>query len=284
MTNADNLNATPNPIIAAKMVRDHIMAALVSTDRTPLDAKGGIFAIKDGKLDIIELGSVAKAQQKLFTQIGLRDGDGTQPFNTNTIYINVPLLLKHLSNVAESDGEEAVHALLMPETIPNRKPAGIQLEGAIGSAVLKLPGVRLFNEPSTSRSNEFTPLKKPIDAVYYLDSDAYDYDTDTHQLIRVRKGAETTFVLSGWNGWNNVIVTRRVFNNPSFKDLDSLIISGAVTGPNAVWRGKVEIVNEGNDALDLARISALQIDGRLTLDNVRVTRTVAGNVSVTSLS
>jgi hypothetical protein len=132
MANADNLNATPNPIIAAKMVRDSVMAALVSTDRTPLDAKGGIFVIKDGKLGIIEIGSVSKKQQKLFTQIGLRDGDRTQPFNTNTVYINLPLLLKHLSYLAETKGDEVVHALLMPETIPNKKPAGIQLEGAIG--------------------------------------------------------------------------------------------------------------------------------------------------------
>jgi hypothetical protein len=149
---------------------------------------------------------------------------------------------------------------------------------------LKLPGVRLFNAPASRRSDEFTPLKKPIDVVYYLDSDAYDYDTDTHQLIRIRKGAETTFALSKWDGWNNVIATRRVFDNPSFKDLDLLTISGAVTGANAIWSGRVEIVNEGSDTLDLTRISALQIDGRLTLDNVRVTRTVDDNISVTSFS
>lgn len=280
MANADNINATPNPIIAAKMVRDDVTAALVSTDRTPLDAKGGIFVVKDGKLDIIELGSVPPDQKELFTQIGLREGDGTQPFNTNTVYINVPLLLKHLEGLAKAEGEEAVHTLLMPETIPNKKPAGIQLEGAIGSTVLKLPGVRLFNVQENQRSDEFTPLKTPIDAVYYLDSDAYAYDTTTHQLQRHRTGPETTFNVGGWDGWKNVITTRHAFGLPSFRDLDSLTISGAINCPDAIWRGTVEIINEDEGTLDLTQVGALQIDGRLTLDNMRIVRNAKGNIEV----
>jgi len=280
MANADNINATPNPIIATKMVRDNVMGALVSTDRTPLDTKGGIFVIRNGRLDVVEMGSVSKKQQELFTQIGLREGDATQPFNTNTIYINVPSLLQHLKDLAESESEETVHALLMPETIPNKKPAGIQLEGAISSTVLKLPGVRFFNAPTEHRSDEFTPLKTPIDAVYYLDSDAYAYDTTMHQLQRRRTGPETTFNVGGWDGWKNVITTRHAFGLPSFKDLNSLTISGKISGPNTIWRGKVQVINEGEGTLDLTQVDALQIDEHLTLDNVRVTRAKDGSVNV----
>jgi hypothetical protein len=65
--------------------------------------------------------------------------------------------------------------------------------------------------------------------------------------------------------------------------LDSLKISGAIHGPNAIWRGNVEIANDGEEALDLTQVSALQIDGRLTLDNVRVTRVRDGSVEVKSI-
>lgn len=283
LANADNINATPNPIIAAKMVRDNIMGSLVSTDRTPLDAKGGIFVIRKGRLDIIEMGSVPGSQKELFTQIGLREGDGTQPFNTNTIYINVPSILQHLKTLADTEGEEAVHALLMPETIPNKKPAGIQLEGAISSTVLKLPGVRLFNAPAATRSDEFTPLKTPIDAVYYLDSDAYRYNFSDHQLVRIRTGSEVTFLMNGWDGWKNVITTRQVFGQPSFKNLSSLSITGEIYGPDAIWRGKVEVINEGDGVFDLTKVTDLHIDNRLTLDNVRVTRAADGSIEVSSI-
>ena len=269
LANSDNINATPNPVIAAKMVRDNIMGSLVSTDRTPLDAKGGIFVIRDGKLDIIEMSSVLDNQKELFTQIGLRKDDGTQPFNTNTIYINIPSLLQHLEALGNSEGQEAVHSLLMPKTIPNKKPRGIQLEGAISSTILKFKDVRLFNASEESRSDEFTPLKAPIDASYYLDSDAFDYDANEHQLIKVRKGRETKFELNNWDGWGNVIATREVFGAPSFKDLDSLTISGAIRGPNAIWRGTVEIINDAEDVLDLTQI-------KLTLDNVRITKDAGG--------
>jgi len=280
MANADSINATPNPVIAARMLRDDIMGALISTDRTPLDAKGGIFVIKNGKLDIVEMGSVAKGQQEMFTQIGLRKGDSAQPFNTNTIYINIPLLMKHLNDLAESENDEAVHALLMPETIPNKKPSGIQLEGAISSTVLKLPAVRLFNVPEATRSSEFTPLKTPIDVVYYLDSDAYRYNNNDHQLDRIRDGAEAAFSLKGWDGWKNIALTRNAFGHPSFKDLDTLKIMGEIHAPGAIWRGRVEIINDGNGACDLTQIEAIQIDGRLTLDNVRIVRNVDGKISV----
>ena len=172
----------------------------------------------------------------------------------------------------------------MPETIPNKKPAGIQLEGAISSTVLKLPGVRLFNVQENRRSDEFTPLKTPIDAVYYLDSDAYAYDTTTHQLQRRRTGPETTFNVGGWDGWENVITTRHAFGLPSFRDLDSLTISGAISAPDAIWRGTVEIFNEGKGTLDLTQVGALQIDGHLTLDNVRITQAADGSVDVKPIS
>jgi UDP-N-acetylglucosamine pyrophosphorylase len=282
--NYDNVNATPNPYVVAKMIRDNIMAGIISTDRSGIDAKGGVFAVRNGKLDLIERAQVPKQQMNKFESLGLKEGEGTQPFNTNTPYLNLPLLLSYLDKMRKSHGPYAIHKLLLPETIQNMKSFThtvngerrtekdlVHLEGAICSSVLKLPGVKLFNADADHRIGEFTPLKTPIDVVYHYDSDAFRYDEATHQLIKVGESAPPAIEMAGWAGWKNLYKTRAAFGNPSFKLMDSLRVYGEVRVSDAVFGGKVELIDLSGEGMDVE-------DDQLNF--VRVVKTAKGNIVV----
>ncbi|PIR24861.1 MAG: hypothetical protein COX62_08390 [Deltaproteobacteria bacterium CG_4_10_14_0_2_um_filter_43_8] len=279
MANTDGLNSTPDPFIADYMVKENILGGMVTTDRTPLDAKGGIVAIRDGKLELIERAQVLESQMNVFEHIGLNDGENPQPFNTNLIYINLKLLIAYLDTLRNQRGEEAVLAALTPDLIVNRKKIKdgdvfrdvIQLEGAIGSVVLRFPNVKLFNLPAAQRAEGFTPVKTPPDVVYLYDSDAFRFDENSSQLHANVQGTFAAFHLTEWNGWKQLEETRAAFGHPGMRDLKSLAVMGEVVFPDAIFRGVVEIINHTGQRFDFSQFPrADRESGRLVFDNVRV--------------
>ena len=281
--NADGKQARPHPAVVAKIVKDNIPAALISTDRTPIDSKGGIFAVDDGRLTIIERGQVDEPQLPLFQSIGLQEGDAPQPFNTNTIYVNVPAFLETLEGIEKTRGREAVLQMLMPTTIANKKkvllggeevPVYI-LEGAIASVVLKFPGVKIFNASAKDRWTQFTPVKKPEDVVYLYYSDVFTVNALSGELRPlIHDPIPPEIALGGWKGWGNLQDTLDAFGRPSMKDLKSLSISGAVFPKNAVFRGRVRIESDRKQIVHLnnALYSSMlpSEHGRLLLEDVSI--------------
>ena len=281
--NADGKQARPNPAVVAKIVQDKIPAALISTDRTAIDAKGGIFAVEDGKLTIIERSQVDKPQLPLFESIGLQEGNAPQPFNTNTVYINIPLFLKILAEVEQNEGKEAVLRMLMPTTIANKKKVAVGgeelpvyiLEGAIASVVLKFPGVKIFNASVKDRWTQFTPVKGPADVVYLYNSDVFTIDAMTGDLRpQVPNPVPPSITLGEWKGWERLQETLDAFGQPSMKDLKHLTIRGAVSPKNAIFRGRVEITSESKQIIHLNNATyASQLPrehGRIILEDVRI--------------
>ncbi len=272
IANSDSVNAAPRPALAAALIRDHTMAGLVSTDRSPLDAKGGIFAIFGTELGIIERASVDERQRKDFEMIGLAAGENPQPFNTNTVYLNLRMVLAYLEQMEHDHGSEAVHEALMPHTIGNRKSVTLpvdgvmreeqgclHLEGALATVVLKFPGVKLYNVRAEDRSTHFTPLKGTSDVVYYFDSDAFYYDAEEHRLVQQRSCAtQAEITLEGWAGWKNLAATRAAFGHPSLAHLTHLYVKGPVRAVDAAFEGNVAIVNETGVPLDCATLPELR--------------------------
>ncbi len=297
--NGDGKQAKPDPAIAAKIARDGIPAAMISTDRTALDAKGGIFVIIDGKIQIIERNQAKDTDA--FEAIGLKPDEGSQPFNTNTVYLNIPKIIELLTAYKEEQGEEALRELLLPTTIANHKVVTVHgqaipvrhLEGAIGSVILKLPGVKIFNASADDRWTEFTAAKTPGDVVYLFDSDVFRIDAETGEMIPlIDNPIPPKIKLTGWSGWTMLPKTREAFGRPSMKDLRSLSISGKVHLRNAILRGHVEIINEYGHGVRLNEgpyCSNLSYDEqsngkkRLLLENVRLYIDADGILTVTPL-
>ena len=75
---------------------------------------------------------------------------------------------------------------LLPELIVNEKRVGkdrvVQLEGAVGSVVLKIPGVKLFNVIAKNRLQEFAPVKTMEDVNFLYRSGRFRFDPATATL------------------------------------------------------------------------------------------------------
>lgn len=273
LVNADGKNAKPHPQIVAKMHRDKIPAALVTTTQTCIDTKGGILVEHEGRLRLVERAQVMPEQQELFQM--------SHPFNTNTVYINIPVFLEFLQAVNPA-------VFLIPELIVNRKNVdGVavdQLEGAIGSVVVKVPGVKLFHAPVHLRTTEFTPVKFPCDAVYLYDSDAFVFDVTTAELLPQITETLAKFELTDWDGWSDLAKTREAFGKPSMRGLQSLSVRGEVVCANAIFRGNIVIENHSEKRVDLNFLKGLPHEsGRLCFENMRISIGKKGDLYTQSL-
>jgi hypothetical protein len=161
--NGDGVNNGVSPTMIKHMLDGQYLMAMVTTDRTLLDVKGGIIGLrknpKTGELyfSIMELAEAkAAGQEEKFTEVGvgLYGKTGGQLFNTNTVIINETLLGELLVDIlyalteteeCEGDVEKAKKILfdwMSPLFLPNPKKEGSAefyvLEGAMGSSILNL--------------------------------------------------------------------------------------------------------------------------------------------------
>ncbi|MFH1830990.1 MAG: UTP--glucose-1-phosphate uridylyltransferase [Pseudomonadota bacterium] len=280
---AENIQARPHPAIAAKLLEDKIPIAFVSTDRTAADANAAIFVVEDGSLEVIETSRVHKSQQRLFQDIGLRKGDKPQPMNTNTAYINVPECLKIFERETANRGDEELHKLLVPETVANKREVVLggqripvrHLEGSMASVLHNFVGARIFNASAQDRWTQFAPIKKPVDFIYFYNSDVFELDAKSGETKPLKdKISPPAITLRGWNGWKSLAETMKALGRPSMKDLQSLYIEGEVFLQNAILRGDVAIKSDYNGRIDLNESSFARwlsnTSGQLFLENVKV--------------
>ncbi|MBI4212123.1 MAG: UTP--glucose-1-phosphate uridylyltransferase [Deltaproteobacteria bacterium] len=192
LVNADNVSAKPNPFFVAHMMEHSVPAAAVTTDRRPIDAKGGIFVVREGRLELIELAQVPSEQREEFQAIGLHPGHVPQPFNTNSIYINIPQVVRFLDAMQQKAGKVAVRKFLTPDLIVNQKKIALddgssidveQLEGAIGSVIVRFPRMKLFHVGSADRYSEFAPIKTAADVDFLYKSGKFRFDPECAKLF-----------------------------------------------------------------------------------------------------
>ena len=165
--NNDGPNNHFPQIVLRWMKKNRTPVVMLSTTTTSIDAKGGKFGLRlrkdeKGKLVVervlLELKSAQLAGQgDEFIRTGLHGGPGVagrQPFNTNSVAMNAPMLGQILDILFEDvfkNDWESMQKILLPDLIDGEKPFGIQLEGALGTAVLKLHNY-IVNHPEALRA------------------------------------------------------------------------------------------------------------------------------------
>lgn len=169
VSNCDNLGATMDPAILAYVARERIPFLMEVVRRTEADKKGGHLAQSPGgQIFLRERAQCAPSEIETFESIGVYEF-----FNTNNLWIEIEALVKLL---------EEYNGILPLPVIPNYKSgpsiAGVkedilQLEVAMGSAVVLFPNARAL-EVDRSR---FLPVKTTEDLLLLM-SDRYVLSPD----------------------------------------------------------------------------------------------------------
>ena len=147
ISNADNLGAVADAKILNYMIEKDIPFLIEVTPKTAADVKGGTLYEQNGKLKLLEIAQVPEehidefCSQKKFSV-----------FNTNNIWINLPVLEKKLE-----EGPLDLNVIVNEKKIQGKSV--IQLETAIGSALDFFEGAVGL---CVSR-DRFMPVKKTED-------------------------------------------------------------------------------------------------------------------------
>jgi UTP--glucose-1-phosphate uridylyltransferase len=162
----DNLAASMEPWILGLLDSHGIDFLLEVTDRTQVDRKGGTLIVRNGGLDLLEIGQVSPIERSRFMDI-----EEFRVFNTNNVWVD----LQALSDAMKAGGLR-MPVIRNPKTVEGTRV--FQLETAMGSAVGCFPrarGLRVGRD-------RFFPTKK-VEDLFLLQSDACSLDS----MYRVRR-------------------------------------------------------------------------------------------------
>lgn len=179
--NGEDLNSTADEKMISWVIESKIPITMITTTKLAKDKKGGQISkvvTDDGEyMTIIEKAQAQKAGQlAYFEELGLRAQDNRSLFNTNIVLINTLALKEMLETFCHLDAAK-FSKIIIPDLIKNTKIQNdkeyIQLEGALGSAVLNLDKyfrlnygqalIHFLNLDPVSREKFFIPIKKYAD-------------------------------------------------------------------------------------------------------------------------
>jgi UTP--glucose-1-phosphate uridylyltransferase len=172
LSNADNLGATCDPRIAAWLVENDVPYVAEVCDRTVNDRKGGHLAVRksDGQLVLRDSAMVEPEDEEAFQDISRHT-----TFHANNVWVDLRVLDRLLRDAA-SRGEAGIG---LP-VIVNRKTVDpsdssstevIQIETAMGGAVVRIEGARAIHVPRT----RFRPVKT-TNELLLVRSDIFELD------------------------------------------------------------------------------------------------------------
>lgn len=280
--NGEDLSSTPDPILVGWMLEEKIPIAMVTTEKTSNDLKGGQIALvkRDDGLPYVTIIEQAQArathQEILFEKLGIEiKTDGQIAFfNTNLALFNYSVLVPKLKTLVDEIGETEFLTLIAPDLILNKKQhkdsdgtiqSFIQLEGAMGSSLLNLDQywrehyheslVHFVNIDQRNRTQFFSPIKTAFDYFMQFHSDLFALDTQQMRLIHQNSGKMPSIHLSdpgtGDAFYQDVQTVLESFKKTSLIELSSLKIKGQVSLSHAILRGQVTIENLRPEKFDL---------------------------------
>ena len=234
VSNSDNLGAVLDPKILAWFVSSQLPFLMEVAERTPSDRKGGHLARRksDGCLVLRESAQCPAADESLFQDI-----DRHRFFNTNNLWISLPVLRKAL---AKAGGFLPLPLIVNRKTVDPRDKKStpvVQLETAMGAAIGFFPGAKALVVPRS----RFAPVKTTADLLV-VRSDAYDLTRD-HTL----EGRARPHVKLDDRFYKNMDDFDRRFpqGSPSLVDCTSLTVQGDWTfSAGVVCRGEVDLRTE----------------------------------------
>ncbi|MFL5815209.1 MAG: UTP--glucose-1-phosphate uridylyltransferase [Bdellovibrionia bacterium] len=291
ISNGEDLSSAPDRFMVGYVVKSKVPIALITTERTPVDLKGGIISLlqdDDGvvSLTVLETAQAKEAgQEKLFASIqGI--------VSTNLTLFNYDVLVPMLTKEVEEIGEDEFLKIISPDLISNVKEQKdsdgvtrkyLQLEGAMGSTIMNLdrywrrkygmPLVHIINVDRRSRSDFFSPIKSAFDYFMQFHSDRFSFDSGTMRLKNLRRGELPEVTLkdpaSKDKFYQDVENVLGAFGGASIKELDQLSVDGQVKMTGAELRGSVQVVNHSGSQIDLNELLP-KSGGRIILENTVV--------------
>ncbi|MFC1500921.1 hypothetical protein ACFL58_00525 [Elusimicrobiota bacterium] len=169
IANEDGLNNLYDQNLIGYMKRTDLPVMLLSTTRTALDNKGGLFGILERILAMLEAKEAelsGRDKLGMFYKMGLIPGFGElgkERFNLNTSLFNVEKLSPLLKELVDDIiGKERFYEIIKPPLLQNIKkgevgnpndPPRIQMEGLLASVILELNSYFLLlgDSPEDSR-------------------------------------------------------------------------------------------------------------------------------------
>jgi hypothetical protein len=304
ISNGEDLNSAPDPAMVGLMVQKHIGIALVTTEATRVDVKGGklgLARLKDGTayMTVIETAQAKEAgQQALFERL-----EGIA--NTNLVLINYEVLAPRVEKLVAEIGEDEFLRCLCPDLIRNKKKQidsdGIereytQLEGAMGSSLMNLdrywrarfhePLVHVINVDRQHRTEFFSPVKSAFDFFMQFHSDRFELNPRTLKLDNHRPGELPRVTLrdpeSRDQWYQDVSVVLEAFAGTKIRELDELQIIGKVVLKGLALSGRVEIQSGYSGCFDLS--ASLVRSAGTRLHNQRVKIDARGEVRIDSIA
>lgn len=277
ISNGEDLNAWPDPVLVGWMIENQIPIAMIATEKTAIDLKGGqlVFLGKDEpeELSLVEAAQAKSlGQQELFEKLGVSVGDSTAAFNTNLVLIHRGALRRKLREWIADVGEAAVWSAIRPDLIRNPKVQidedgvkreYVQLEGAMGSVFLNLdamwrrrsrePLVHVLEISKEKRTSFFCPVKTGLDFVLLFHSDRFALEPNGWRLREKNPGRilnmqwpesiriDLSDLMALTRGW-------------SIADLDELSVRGLWDLSGAQLAGQVQLDNQTADRVVLSEI------------------------------
>ena len=264
--NGEDLGSSPDPLITGWMIKNNVPIAMITTEKTELDMKGGQIALVKDETGFVYVTIIEKAQAEhagqleLFESLGLRPQDRPAFFNTNTAMFNYEILTPLVKKLVADMGEHEFMKQVSPDLIKNVKTQvdkdGVkrqytQLEGAMGSCLLNFdklcrkelgrPAVHFLNVEKKSRTRFFNPIKTAFDFFLQFHSDVFKLDTKDMRLLNTREdGFLPSVVLkdSFYDDVDNVLLS---FKGVKMRRLKSLVIEGKVNLCGKELDGDVKI-------------------------------------------
>lgn len=326
--NGEDLMSTPSTEIIGWMAKERLPIVMVTTEKTDLDKQGGQIAIgfnakAQPYVTIVEKAQAENAakngfpeQTDLFAKLGLRANDRKAMFNTNMVILNYNILQPKLLKLAKQvGGNDRLMELVAPDLIVNTKEqksadgtkkSFVQLEGAMGSVILKLDRlyretfngealVHFLNIEKEARTQYFAPIKSAFDFFMQFYSDRFDINSTTFKIVDKRPGFNPKVTLAD-EYYKEAANVLSAFKETKILELDELSVSGLEVGegkdkktvgtvllPGMKLSGIVRIKNLSLKAVNLPELLSAQGLNVTTLKNVEVVISELGIVTITSI-
>ncbi len=264
--NGEDLGSSPDPLITGWMIKNNVPIAMITTEKTELDMKGGQIALVKDETGFVYVTIIEKAQAEqvgqleLFELLGLRPQDRLAFFNTNTALFNYEILVPLIKKLIAEMGEQEFTKQVSPDLIRNVKTQVdsdgvkrqyVQLEGAMGSCLLNFDklcrkklgrsAVHFLNVEKKSRTRFFNPIKTAFDFFLQFHSDVFKLDTKDMRLLNTRDDGflpSVTLKDSFYDDVENVLLS---FKGVKMRKLKSLVVEGKVNLCGVELDGDVKI-------------------------------------------
>jgi hypothetical protein len=266
--NGEDLGA-PDEYMIGYVLNEKIPIAIVTTEKTAADGKGGILALVESSpryLTILETAQAEKAHQlDLYKSLG---GEA----NTNLVLLNydelTPLFEKYIADFGLEEFERSI----IPDLIENWKIQTdtdgvrrkyLQLEGATGSVVMNLdhafrkaygkPLVHIITVPLKDRCQFFSPVKTAFDFFMQFHSDRFTLMHDAHsKLFKLKNlGGDLPVVslsdpVTHDRFYNDLDCVLSAFKNTHILRLNSLHLIGQFDLSGTELIGDISLTNHSN--------------------------------------